>query len=257
MTGADTAFQSFVASSGFSGNIFGADYSDVSQYLTSLPELMGGNFDFSGCQAPQQTGWFGGFNFPQLQMPDFSGLKFNFTFTPASTSSSSDSSSSLSSNKNYNIDNSAVKNLSWWKQQGYNEEKGKQLAANTKKRSEALKAEGVTRQCGRGVRLGLNDTFYGGSTHYAGFGYANQTGDTDLCHDKNLKKIDVSGMHLSKEDIPAGVIVIYQSYSSGQDKDKGHIEVSDGNGHGYSDLTTTLLQNHGVRKEPKEIWIPV
>ena len=63
-------------------------------------------------------------------------------------------------------------------------------------------------------------------------------------------------MNLRKEDIPAGVIVIYGSgYVSGDTR--GHIEVSNGKGQGYSDLTTTLLQNHGRSKKPVEVWIPV
>lgn len=157
-----------------------------------------------------------------------------------------------------NFNNNSVVNLSWWKAQGYNEEKGKELAANTKKHSDALKAQGITAQCGRGVRLGINDTYYNGSLHYERFGQARLTGDVTLSNDSNFKKIDIQGLNLSKEDIPAGAIVIYDSgYSNGKYSYCGHIEVADGNGHGYSDFTSTLLQNRGVRKEPKEIWIPV
>lgn len=258
---------------------------DVSAYVPSLPDMLGGMLpgNDGSMQLTSNTGSTGGFfNFPQLQMPDFSGLKFKFSLTSESSSSGSSlssSSGSSSSSTNYNIDNSAVKNLSWWKAQGYNEEAGKRLAANTKKRSDELFNAGITGQCGMGVRGGINDTYYGGnnntlkvetgangkkkaryegSQHYQSFGYAKDTGTSYLSQDSHLKKIDVRGMHLTKNDIPAGAIIIYEAgYSSGSNSHCGHIEVSDGNGHGYSDYTSTLLQNYGARKEPKEIWLPV
>ena len=151
--------------------------------------------------------------------------------------------------------NNDVKNLGWWKAQGYNEEKGKKLAENTKKRSNALKAKGIKSRCGQGVREGVNDTFYKGEVHHKPQNLnAKDFGNKYFAHDTNLKKIDIRGMKLSKKDIPTGVIIIYENYSGNP---AGHIEVSGWNGEGYSNFTSTLLQNHGKYKKPKEIWIPV
>ena len=205
--------------------------------------------------------WFNNwsFNLPSFDFSQTSLLSnssYNFSGISKSNSTySGDTFTRTSTISTSSFSNNAVKNLSWWKEQGYNEEKGKQLAANTKKRSDALKAAGIKSQCGRGVREGVNDTFYNGKEHHVGQDLAAKVfGDRYFANDKNLKKINVRGMNLSKEDIPAGAIIIYENYSSNP---AGHIEVSGGNGHGYSDFTSTLLQNHGIRKEPKEIWIPV
>ena len=156
------------------------------------------------------------------------------------------------------INNKKIVNLDWWKAQGYNEEKGKALAINTKKRSNSLRAQGISGQCSRGVREGINDTFYSGKPHYSSFGQARLAGEKYLSKDQNFKKIDVSGIKLTKNNIPAGVTLIYgPGYSNSKINYCGHLEVSDGNGHGYSDVTTTLLQNWGRHREPIEVWIPV
>lgn len=173
------------------------------------------------------------------------------------------------------ISNKGIKNLQWWKDLGYNEENGLALARNVKKRSDELHAAGVKSQCAMGVRGGINDTYYNGSDvklktyydngklkakyegtqHYKGFGKAKDVGDNFLSKDMHFKKIDISGMELSADDIPAGVTVIYEDYSGNK---CGHIEVSGGNGHGYSDFTSTsLFRNNGKDRKPKEIWIPV
>lgn len=172
-----------------------------------------------------------------------------------------------------------------WLEQGYNEVSGIELAKNTRKRSNVLHNQGYTDQCGGGVREGIYLTY--GNEEYSdsgeirrglnryskkAFGKARNTGDERLSHDICFRKfnweqagfVDEDGnCTLTKEMIPAGAIVIYDGGYSFNDAKKpaeqqcGHIEVSDGNGHGYSDLTTTLLSNHGRRRAPKEIWIPV
>lgn len=172
--------------------------------------------------------------------------------------SSKTSSKTTKATASETINNKKIVNLDWWKAQGYNEEKGKALAINTKKRSNSLRAQGISGQCSRGVREGINDAFYSGKPHYSSFGQARLTGEKYLSKDQNFKKIDVSGIKLTKNNIPAGVVLIYgPGYSNSKINHCGHIETSDGNGHGYSDVTTTLLQNWGRHREPIEVWIPV
>ena len=174
------------------------------------------------------------------------------TFEMSSANKVSKASATLSSK---NIANNSSIDLSWWKAQGYNEEKGKKLAAQTKKYSDYLYRKGIKSQCGKGVRHGVNEAFYNGVVHHKPQNLdAKVFGDKYFAYDDNLKKINVKGLKLTKYDIPEGAIVIYEKYSKNP---AGHIEVSDGNGHGYSNLKTTLLQNHGQYKQPKEIWIPV
>ncbi len=146
-------------------------------------------------------------------------------------------------------------NLDFWKENGYNEEKGVALVnkakSKVKKKSQS--------QCAAFVRRAINKTFYGNEKgeHYKSFKRACIVGDEFLAHDKNFKKINVDMTKIQPEDIPAGAIVIYPSkgYSS---HSAGHIEISDGNGRGISDFTSRkLCQNWGKRKNPAEIWIPV
>ena len=201
---------------------------------------------------------------PRFNMASFSSMPMNFffrpinfNFTPIGNFRNLDTFTRTTNySSSLNISNSAVKNLSWWKAQGYNEEKGKRLASKTKIRSDALHNKGITGQCGQGVREGINDAFYNGATHHAPMGLAAKNfGSRYFVNDKNLKKINVEGLHLTENDIPAGAIIIYEHYSKNP---AGHIEVSDGNGHGLSDFTSKrLFYNNGVRREPKEIWIPV
>jgi len=201
---------------------------------------------------------------PRFSMPSFNSMAMNFSFPPINFNFTPIGNfrnlDTFTRTTNYssslNISNSAVKNLSWWKAQGYNEEKGKRLASKTKIRSDALHNKGITGQCGQGVREGINDAFYNGATHHAPMGLAAKNfGSRYFVNDKNLKKINVEGLHLTENDIPAGAIIIYEHYSKNP---AGHIEVSDGNGHGLSDFTSKrLFYNNGVRREPKEIWIPV
>ena len=216
------------------------------------------------------SGWLSNissaFNFSNWSLPKFTMPKFEYSYTytpPSSNTSSSNKSSSNTSgvgdtftrSSSYEINNNTVKNISWWKAQDYNEEKGKKLAECAIRHSNSLESRGVTDKCGRGVRESVNIAFYGGAEHHKAQGLdAKDFGNKYFVHDTNFKKINVEGLHLSKNDIPAGAIVIYEHYSGNP---SGHIEVSDGNGHGYSDLKTTLLQNHCKRREPKEIWIPV
>ena len=205
---------------------------------------------------------FPNLNFTQYTLPPMQDLSLqtpplisNPTIGDTFIKSTPTKSTPAASQTLLNNTNNNVKKLSWWKAQGYNEAKGKKLAENTKRRSDLLKAKGIKSRCGQGVREGVNDTFYNGQVHHKPQGLdAKDFGDKYFAHDTNLKKIDVRGMNLSKKDIPAGVIVIYENYSSNP---AGHIEVSDGKGHGNSDFESTLLQNHGQYKKPKEVWIPV
>lgn len=146
-------------------------------------------------------------------------------------------------------------NREWWQKLGYNESKGQALLQNGKRWSDYAQSQGVKAQCGGYVRRALNDTY---GTNFTRFGKACDTGNDYLSQMPQLKKIDVSNMKLKPSDIPPGAIVIYgPGYSNGAGRVCGHIEISDGNGSGYSDLKTHLLSNWGQRREPQEIWIPV
>ena len=159
------------------------------------------------------------------------------------------------------ISNKNVSNLQWWKDQGYNEEKGLEFASVAKEVSDKMHAAKSESGCGTGVRKSVNEYFYSDEKeHYSGGWYANVVGSKYLSIDKNFKKITIpSDMSLGPNDIPAGAIIIYDlCYSDSEASAKyGHIEVSGGNGCGYSDVTTTLLSNRGRERKPKEIWIPV
>ncbi len=146
-------------------------------------------------------------------------------------------------------------NKEWWQKLGYNESKGQALLQNGKRWSDLAQSQGVKAQCGGYVRRALNDTY---GTNFTRFGKACNTGDDYLSKMPQLKKIDVSGLNLKPTDIPPGAIVIYPpGYSNGAGKTCGHIEISDGNGAGYSDVKTHLLSNWGRERKPQEIWIPV
>ncbi len=188
---------------------------------------------------------FGNFNFsPQNSFNFFGNYGWGDVFKKSRNSGSN-------SPNTGGISNSVVKNLSWWKAQGYNEEKGKRLAAVAKRRADGRKS---TSDCATFVKNDINEAIYG-TKHYATLGNGNQCGKKSLDSDKNFKKIDVSGMHLDANDIPAGVIVTYKRYST---HPAGHVEIASGNGKGYSDFTSRkLFQNYGQRREPMEIYIPV
>lgn len=235
---------------------------NTGNYFSASPVAMTSGFDtVSLGNTSQSLGLsvqpnFGG----QIGLPAISSSGYtqgnmflsNSSITPFGISSTS---VSTPVSKTSNISNKKVANLEWWKEQGYNEEMGKKLAENTKKNSDSLRSQEITGQCGKGVRLGINETF---GTKYENFPQARLTGDEILKNDKHFKKIDISDIKLDAKNIPAGAIIIYGAgYSSGKNSHCGHIEVSDGNGKGYSDLTTTLLSNYGRHRAPKEIWIPV
>ena len=149
----------------------------------------------------------------------------------------------------------AIYDIEFWKDQGYNEEKGIALAKKAKSRTRGASQH----QCAAYVRRAINRTFYSNEKgeHYTSFKKACIVGKEFLANDKNFKKINVDMSKIQPEDIPAGAIVIYPSrgYSS---HSAGHIEISDGKGRGISDFTSkSLCQNNGRRKNPAEIWIPV
>ena len=183
----------------------------------------------------------------------FQQANFNGSYGVTRTGGSYTPSFNTNTVNTANVSNNNCKNLSWWISQGYNEEKGKQLAASGMKYCKIAKQNGVKGNCVGEVRKAINEVCYNGQTHYKRFGKAYQIGDIFLSNDKNFKKIDVSGMNLSPKDIPAGVIVLYgPGYSNGKGSYCGHGELSGGDGLGYSDCVTHLL-----KKKPTEIWIPV
>lgn len=158
---------------------------------------------------------------------------------------------SLASEKTEDV----VYDMNFWKKQGYNEEKGTLLAKKAKSKARSKSQH----QCAAYVRKAINKTFYSNEKeeHYSSFKKACVVGDEFLANDKNFKKINVDMSKIQPEEIPAGAIVIYPSrgYSS---HSAGHIEISDGEGHGISDFKSkSLCQNWGKRKDPAEIWIPV
>ena len=160
--------------------------------------------------------------------------------------------------------NDTTYSLNWWKEQGYNEEKGQALAKKARSLAKK-KSQGI---CATYVRRAINKTFYSNEKgeHYKSFKKACVVGDEFLVNDKNFKKIEVDMSKIKPEDIPTGAIVIYPS--KGYSKNSaGHIEIADelkvnkkGEAvrSGISDYTSkSLCQNWGKRKDPAEIWIPV
>ena len=146
--------------------------------------------------------------------------------------------------------------MTWWKAQGYNEEKGSTLANAARRKYNGLGANGRAQgNCVGIVRQVINDVNH---TNYKRFGQARNIGHEYLCNDPNFKKIVVDMSQLKASDIPPGAIVLYPSgYAGGPLSYCGHGEIAGGNGFGYSDVKTTLLSNHGKRRNPCEIWIPV
>ena len=120
----------------------------------------------------------GEFNMPANYNTSQTGL-FNFNFSnignttnlsvPSSVRSSSnvgDTFTSTRSESVINANNNEVKNIDWWKKQGYNEAKGKEFAKNAKMISDEMQRNHITGECVGGVRRAINKTFYNGETKY-------------------------------------------------------------------------------------------
>ncbi|MCR5265692.1 MAG: hypothetical protein K6E29_03755 [Cyanobacteria bacterium RUI128] len=179
---------------------------------------------------------------------------------PASTAAASSSvatpttvstSTSVSSANNVTY---GKKDLNFWKNLGYNPEKGQQLVNNAKK----SKYRGKRHECVAVVREAINDTYYGGQTHYSRFGKACDIGDQFLNGDTHFKKI-VPNWDVSPNDFPPGAIIIYRGdngsgngYVRGDNRGHGELAYGDGSGKGIS--------NYDLKIKPqfiKEVWIPV
>ena len=92
---------------------------------------------------------------------------------------------SLNSEKKSNT----VYDIEFWKEQGYNEEKGMALAKKAKSRTRGNSQH----QCAAYVRRAINRTFYSNEKgeHYTSFKKACIVGKEFLSNDKNFKKINV------------------------------------------------------------------
>ena len=146
---------------------------------------------------------------------------------------------------------SSLKNIQWWKNLGYNPQKGRELMNYM--RGHVTDFGG---NCVGVVREAINRVYYGGSRHYARFGKACNVGRDFLSSDRHFRK--VTGVNLASinpKDIPEGVIIIYGPGYSRKHPTCGHGEISNGNGRGYSD-GITHIKNSGSQVI-KELWIPV
>lgn len=66
----------------------------------------------------------------------------------------------------------------------------------------------------------------------------------------NFKRIDATGLNLDR-DLPAGCVLIYPRGVAGYSKQYGHIEITDGKGHAYSDGKTNNIRQGAI------VYIPV
>lgn len=143
------------------------------------------------------------------------------------------------------------KDIQWWKNLGYNAQKGKELMNYMSQH-----VTGFTGNCVGVVREAINKVYYGGNKHYKSFGKACNVGRDFLSTDKHFKK--VTGIELANidpKDIPEGVVIIYGPGYSQKHPTCGHGEISNGNGKGYSD-GISHIRNSGNRMI-QELWIPV
>lgn len=146
------------------------------------------------------------------------------------------------------------KDLAFWKNLGYNEEKGKTLLEKAKR----SQYRGKKHECVAVVREAINDTYYNGELHYKRFGNACKIGDDFLSSDSNFKKI-IPDWGATAKDFPPGAIIVYygdngsgNGYVKGDSRGHGELAYGDGSGKGIS--------NYDLEIKPdkiKEVWIPV
>ena len=66
----------------------------------------------------------------------------------------------------------------------------------------------------------------------------------------NFKRIDTTGLNLDR-DLPAGCVLVYPRGVAKYSKQYGHIEITDGKGHAYSDGKTNNIRQGAI------VYIPV
>lgn len=71
-----------------------------------------------------------------------------------------------------------------------------------------------------------------------------------LDRNPNFKRIDTTGLNLDR-DLPAGCVLVYPRGVAGYNKKYGHIEITDGKGHAYSDGKTNNIRQGAI------VYIPV
>ena len=146
------------------------------------------------------------------------------------------------------------KDLAFWKNLGYNEEKGKTLLEKAKR----SQYRGKKHECVAVVREAINDTYYNGQLHYQRFGKACNIGDEFLCHDSNFKKV-IPDWNATANDFPPGAIIVYygdngsgNGYVRGDARGHGELAYGDGSGKGLSNYDLAIKPD-----KIKEVWIPV
>ena len=71
-----------------------------------------------------------------------------------------------------------------------------------------------------------------------------------LDRNPNFKRIDTTGLNLDR-DLPAGCVLVYPKGVARYSKQYGHIEITDGKGHAYSDGKTNNIRQGAI------VYIPV
>lgn len=122
---------------------------------------------------------------------------------------------------------------------GYDASKGNRLAEIAKNNS-----VGFIGQCATYAKKAIEK---------AGLGKY-QYGDAYQCDDilrknSNFKEISTKGLNL--KDLPAGCVLVYERGVSGYSSQYGHIEITDGKGHAYSDGKTNNI------KDGAKVFVPV
>lgn len=171
--------------------------------------------------------YYNSFSFNMPQFPFFQPQMFNFTpnwnigfdtFTYTTKSTNSDS---------YELSN-------------YNSTKGNLLANIALNR-----APGEIGYCAKYVQEAINLAGLGGQTR----ANANQMANI-LRENPNFKEISTENTNVNS--LPAGCVLVYDSYVRNDEETYGHTEFTTGDGHGVSDgITDTLNPN------PSSIFIPV
>lgn len=247
------------------------NFTPQNNFLTGFRPTLYNNLSTPIFNFNQQNNFFNNWQQPTFSTPNWASFGNFDTFSLSSPSISSNSANKIKETSKLSGSGtieqpkymSSTRNLQWWIDRGYNQDKGKKLCTAVKRHLDGnpKMANGkrkVRGQCVGFVRRGINDAFYGGAEQYTSFGKAHLCGEQYLSKDKNFKKLTgVDMSQINPADIPEGVVVLYYpGYSnSAASQVCGHGEVSNGNGKGYSDCLT-FLKNKG-KQRIKEIWLPV
>ena len=188
--------------------------------------------------------------YPMMSMPIFNMPCFmpniasaNNSNSAASSSSSSEASSSSSSaeatpSTSSSEVTSTIQNEAFWKNLGYNAEKGKKLAR-----------AGMNGSPHR--FLGKCATYVKNAIQNAGLGkYIRGNGcDMETAYANNPNFKIISGKGIDTKKLPAGCILVFEAGKSGYHAKYGHTEIAMGNGTNVSD---------GITRNPREAsWIMV